>query len=185
MANMLIFQVEALQYRALFSRRLERIAATLFRYWHSNFERVDHMQMTTMLIVFTGKGQQIGYAEGFVSSAADGVILECNVPGIPDATLSAPCKTARFETVVMARNNRTVETGRVLFPEIDSYLDIFTPDTGLIVGVDESKEIGSITWHIRGGGGIFAGATGVVTGNFVAYPDGTFLDHHIYRIVQS
>jgi hypothetical protein len=143
------------------------------------------MQMTTMLIVFSGKGEQIGHAEGFVSSAADGIVLEVDVPGIPGATLSAPCKKARFETVVMARNNRTVEAGRVLFPEIDSYLDIVTPDTGLVVGVEDGKEIGSIMWHIRGGGGIFAGAKGVVTGNFIGYPDGTFVDHQIYRIIKS
>ena len=32
------------------------------------------MPMATMLIVFSGKGEQIGFAEGFVSSVADGVI---------------------------------------------------------------------------------------------------------------
>ncbi|MFK3781285.1 hypothetical protein [Agrobacterium sp. NPDC089420] len=142
------------------------------------------MRMKTMLIVFSGKGEQIGHAQGFVSSAADGVIATAELPGVAqDGQLSSPCGKARFETVVMARNGRTVEAGRVLFPEIDSYLDVFTPETGIVVPADEGKEIGSITWHIREGGGEFEGATGVVTGNFVGYPDGTFVDHQVYRIL--
>jgi hypothetical protein len=142
------------------------------------------MRMTNMLIVFSGKAEQIGHAEGFVSSAADGVILPVDVSSLGEsARLSAPCKKARFETVVMARNNRTVEAGRVTFPEIDSYLDVFTPETGIIVPVADGKETGSIMWHIRSGGGTFEGATGIVTGNFIGFPDGTFEDHQLYRVV--
>ncbi|CVI24867.1 conserved hypothetical protein [Agrobacterium fabacearum CFBP 5771] len=142
------------------------------------------MRMKTMLIVFSGKGEQIGHADGFVSSTADGVIARPELAGVgQDGQLSSPCGKARFETVVMARDGRTVEAGRVLFPEIDSYLDVFTPETGIVLSADEGKEIGSITWHIRDGGGAFAGATGVVTGNFVGYPDGTFVDHQVYRLL--
>ena len=142
------------------------------------------MRMKTMLIVFSGKGEQIGHAQGFVSSAADGVIAKADLAGVgPDGQLSNPCGKARFETVVMARNGRTVEAGRVLFPEIDSYLDVFTPETGIVLPADEAKEIGSIIWHIKEGGGEFKGATGVVTGNFVGYPDGTFIDHQVYRVL--
>lgn len=142
------------------------------------------MRMKTMLIVFSGRGEQIGHAQGFVSSAADGVIAKSDLAGVGhDGQLSNPCGKARFETVVMARNGRTVEAGRVLFPEIDSYLDVFTPETGIVLPVDEGKEIGSITWHIKEGGGMFEGATGVVTGNFVGYPDGTFIDHQVYRVI--
>jgi hypothetical protein len=142
------------------------------------------MQMATMLIVFSGKGEQIGFAEGFVSSVADGVIVATEIPGVAeDAKLSAPASTAHFETVVMARNHRTVESGRVTFPEIDSYLDVFTPETGIVVLTGDGKETGSITWHIRGGSGRFAGARGIVTGNFVGYADGTFVDHQLYRVI--
>ncbi|WP_350297442.1 hypothetical protein [Agrobacterium arsenijevicii] len=140
--------------------------------------------MKTMLIVFSGKGEQIGHAQGFVSSAADGVIATPDLASVgQDGQLSNPCGTAHFTTVVMARNGRTVEAGRVLFPEIDSYLDVFTPETGIVLPADEGKEIGSITWHIKEGGGEFEGATGVVTGNFVGYPDGTFVDHQVYRVL--
>ncbi|CAN7673136.1 hypothetical protein LJR235_005273 [Pararhizobium sp. LjRoot235] len=142
------------------------------------------MRMKTMLIVFSGKGEQIGHAQGFVSSAADGVIIKSDLAGMgQDGQLSDPCGKAHFETVVMARNGRTVEAGRVLFPEIDSYLDVFTPEAGIVLPADEGKEIGSITWHIKEGGGEFDGATGVVTGNFVGYPDGTFVDHQVYRVL--
>lgn len=137
-----------------------------------------------MLIVFSGRGEQIGHAQGFVSSAADGVIAKSELADVgQDGQLSNPCRTARFETVVMARNGRTVEAGRVLFPEIDSYLDVITPESGIVLAADEGKEIGSITWHIKEGGGAFAGATGVVTGNFIGYPDGTFVDHQVYRVL--
>jgi hypothetical protein len=141
------------------------------------------MQMTTMLIVFSGKGEQIGFAKGFVSSTAEGVIVAADDPGSGDTKLSVPASRARFETVVMVRNDRTVEAGRVLFPEIDSYLDIFTPENGLVVPLQDGRETGSITWHISGGGGKFAGASGIVTGNFFAYPDGTFVDHQLYRVI--
>ena len=142
------------------------------------------MLMKTMLIAFSGKGEQIGHAEGFVSSAADGIVVKFDLAGVSqDGQLSNSCGKARFETVVMARNGRTVEAGRVFFPEIDSYLDVFTPETGIVLPADEGKEIGSITWHIKEGGGEFEGATGVVTGNFIGYPDGAFVDHQVYRVL--
>lgn len=141
------------------------------------------MKMTTMLIAFTGKGHQIGHAEGFVASAANGVILKVDAAGVENASLSVPCKEARFETVVLDRDKRTFESGRVFFPDIDSYLDVFTPEMGLFFSVEGGNDVGTVGWHIRGGGGIFAGAKGVVTGNAVIYPDGTFLDHQLYRVV--
>lgn len=141
------------------------------------------MRILTMLVVFSGKGEQIGHAEGFIASAADGIVVEPARTLKGDESLEAPCGTARFETVVMARNGRTVEAGRVFFPEIDSYLDVHTPETGLVVDLGEGREMGSITWHVRKGGGRFEGARGVVTGNFTARPDGTFTDHQVFKLV--
>lgn len=142
------------------------------------------MSMTTMFIIFTGKGQQIGHAEGFVASTAEGIVVDADIPEVgADSRLTASVSTARFETIVMARCYRTIEAGRVTFPEIESYLDVFTPENGIIVPSLDGRETGSITWHIKDGGGRFAGASGIVTGNFVGYPDGTFIDHQVYRII--
>lgn len=143
------------------------------------------MKVFSMLVVFVGRGIPIGHAEGFVSSKADGTVISA-VPrlNLPDGgELQAPCQTAHFETVVLARNQKTVEAGRVSFPEIDSYLDVYTPETGLVVGLSNGYEAGSISWHVREGGGLFAGASGIVTGNFIGNPDGTFVDHQFFKLI--
>jgi hypothetical protein len=142
------------------------------------------MRLLTLLVVFAGKGEPLGYAEGFMSSKADGIVIPVPALDLPeDGELSAPCKTARFETVVFGRDRETVEAGRVFFPEIDSFLDVYTPRHGLVVELGDGREAGSITWHVRAGGGLFSAAKGIVTGNFTAKPDGTFVDHQLFKLI--
>ena len=141
------------------------------------------MRLLSMLVVFAGKGEAIGHADGFVSSAADGIVVPVPDLDLPeDGEMAAPCRSARFETVVFARDGQTIEAGRVIFPEIESFLDVYTPRHGLVVALDDGREAGSITWHVKAGGGRFEGATGIVTGNFTARPDGTFVDHQFFKL---
>lgn len=138
-----------------------------------------------MLIVFAGKGEPLPHAEGFVASVADGIVVApAGGTTLPkDGGLEAPCRTARFETFVMAHRGRTFEAGRVTFPEIDSHLDVYTPEPGAVSSPAEGLETGSISWFVRDGGGLFAGAKGIVTGNFTGRPDGTFVDHQLYKLL--
>lgn len=143
------------------------------------------MQTYTMLIYFTGKGEPIGYASGVVRSRAEGQILALSPEFLveQEGTLQLPTGHARFDTVVTVRGDQSWETGRVEFPEIDSYLDVDTVMPGRIQAQPNGYCTGSIAWRVLGGGGRFAGATGIVTGNFVGNPDDTFTDHQLFKLV--
>ncbi len=138
-----------------------------------------------MLIVFTGRTEPLPHAEGFVASKADGIVVApFSGLALPDdGGLEAPPTSARFETFVAALDGRTIEAGRVFFPEIDSTLDVVTREPGALVPRGPDLETGSISWHVRAGSGLFAGATGIVTGNFTGRPDGTFVDHQLFKLL--
>lgn len=139
----------------------------------------------TMLIFFSGRGDQIGHAAGFVLSRAAGTVLALDPTSDigPEGALQVPARQARFETVVMARGDRTWEAGRVEFPEIDSHLDVETAIEGRVHTLESGEVTGSISWRVTGGGGRFADATGVVTGNFIGLPDGSFSDHQLFKLM--
>jgi hypothetical protein len=143
------------------------------------------MKTYTMLIFFAGKGEPIGSAAGFVQSRATGQVLALDPALRTDAegTLQVPAGGARFETVVMAQEDRTWESGRVDFPGIDSHLDVDTVVPGRFSVREDGFSTGSISWRVTGGRGRFEGATGIVTGNFVGHPDGTFNDHQLFKLV--
>jgi hypothetical protein len=136
------------------------------------------MKTCTMLIYFTGKGEPIGHAAGCFLSRADGELLTLDSGG-----LEAPTGRASFETVVMARGEQTFEAGRVDFPDIGSWLDVDTVIPGRVTTREDGISTGSISWRVVDGGGRFEGATGIVTGNFFGYADGTFSDHQIFKLV--
>jgi hypothetical protein len=142
------------------------------------------MKTYTMLIFFSGKGEPIGHAEGFVSSKARGRIItaasEVELP--PQGVLQSEGDEASFDTVVFARDGRFWEAGRVDFPKLKSHLDVRTVNPGVSETRPDGSSFGSISWQVSGGGGFFAGATGVVTGNFTAAADGQFRDHQLYKI---
>jgi hypothetical protein len=83
----------------------------------------------------------------------------------------------------MARGDQTFEAGRVEFPDIDSHLDVDTVIPGRFTTTDDGVSTGSISWRVTGGSGRFEGATGLVTGNFIGYPDGRFTDHQLFKLV--
>jgi hypothetical protein len=139
------------------------------------------MQILTMLIFFSGKGEQIGAASGFIRSRAEGAVLSLASAGGAGA-IATPAQRATFDTVVMVQGNRTWEAGRVAFPEIDSHLDVDTVSPGSFSMLDNGHSAGSISWRVIGGGGRFAGASGVVTGNFIGNPDGSFTDHQLFKL---
>lgn len=144
------------------------------------------MKTFTMLIFFAGKGEMVASSPDFVRSRAEGQVLalDATSPGsATEASLQQPCKTARFDTVVMAKEGRSWEGGRVDFPDIDSHLDVTTDVPGQFKALENGFSAGSISWRVTGGGGRFAGATGVVTGNFVGHPDGSFTDHQLFKLL--
>jgi hypothetical protein len=141
------------------------------------------MNTCTMLIHFTGKGEPIGHAAGCFLSRAEGAVLALESAGSAAGDLQVPTRRATFETVVMARGEQTFESGRVDFPDIASWLDVDTVIPGRVSTRDDGISTGSISWRVVDGGGQFEGATGIVTGNFIGYPDGTFSDHQVFKLV--
>ncbi|UNA30327.1 hypothetical protein LOF14_15620 [Klebsiella variicola subsp. variicola] len=102
---------------------------------------------------------------------------------VSEGLLQTPCKRASFDTVVTVLGDQTWESGRVEFPEINSYLDVITATPGKIYNHDNSAATGSISWKVVGGSGLFEGAYGIVTGNFIGYSDNTFTDHQLFKLV--
>lgn len=141
------------------------------------------MNTCTMLIHFTGKGEPIGHAAGCFLSRAEGAVLALESAGDARGDLQVPTRRATFETVVMARGEQTFESGRVDFPDIGSWLDVDTVIPGRVTTQDDGVSTGSISWRVVDGGGRFEGASGIVTGNFIGYPDGTFSDHQLFKLV--
>lgn len=142
------------------------------------------MNICIMLIVFTGVGTPLGHSAGFVESRAEGVVLATP----EDASLPRPCRLqkpvgkALFHTFVASTSVGNWEAGRVEFPEIDSYIDVDTPHPGSAETRADGSSYGSIAWRVVGGGGMFKGATGTITGNFTGEADGSFVDHQLYKL---
>jgi hypothetical protein len=142
------------------------------------------MTIVTMLVHFEGEGTPVPDAKGFVKSQAVGAILAVSNEGLSsEARTECPPGKASFNTLVFAQDGRFWEAGRVDFPGIDSHLIVETKLAGTSVDLPGGAAAGSISWTIIGGGGRFAGATGIVTGNFTARPDGRFFDHHLYKVI--
>jgi len=141
------------------------------------------MKSCTMLIYFRGKGEPIGHAVSCFLSRAAGEVIPLAAPARDQDDVQFDVSRASFETVVMARGDRTFESGRVDFPEIGSWLDVDTATEGRVATREDGISTGSISWRVVDGGGKFEGATGIVTGNFFGYPDGTFTDHQLFKLV--
>jgi hypothetical protein len=142
------------------------------------------MNVVTMLVHFEGEGKPVGDARGFVQSQANGTILAVTTDGLTqEAQIESPAGHASFNTMVFAQDGRFWEAGRVDFPGIGSHLLVETKHPGASVDLPGGAAAGSISWTIIGGGGRFAGATGIVTGNFTARADGRFFDHHLYKVM--
>jgi hypothetical protein len=134
-----------------------------------------------LLIAFTGRTAPVENSPGFVSSAADGKVLLVLDPRA--APGSNAFTQARFKTLVYAQGGRFYEAGRVEFPGTDHFLIVDTPEPGISQEAADGSSRGSVIWRILSGGGDFQGAQGLVTGNFTSAAEGTFTDHHLYRIV--
>ena len=153
------------------------------QYFHRTHElhRTDLAMNLVVLIAFTGRATPVENSPGFVASAAEGrVMLVLDPRPGPGRTTFTH---ARFKTLVYAQGGRFYEAGRVEFPGSDHFLTVDTPDPGTSREAPDGSSSGSVTWRILSGGGGFEAAQGLVTGNFTSSADGTFTDHHLYRIV--
>ncbi len=142
------------------------------------------MKLCTLLIVFRGHGTADPQAPAFVASAATGSVITAagDEPLEPEARLTADVGKALMSTRVFNRDGRFFEAGRISFPDIDSHLEVDTPDAARAFARPDGSSFGAATWRIVGGGGRFTGAQGLVTGNFTGDADGGFVDHQLYKI---
>ena len=142
------------------------------------------MKLCTLLIVFRGQGTADPHAPAFVASAATGSVIAFSdgVRADPDTPFTDDIGTAVMNTRVFNQAGRFFEAGRISFPDIDSHLDVDTPDAARAYSRENGHSYGAATWRIVGGGGRFGGTQGLITGNFTADADGGFVDHQLYKI---
>ena len=137
-----------------------------------------------MLIVFKGVGTPDAVAPDFVASEARGTVLEVSGDEVqrPDDLITRAPGQALMSTRVFNRDGRFWEAGRISFPDIDSYLDVASIDAARSYPRADGSSYGAATWRIVAGRGRFAGAEGLVTGNFTGDAAGGFVDHQYYKI---
>src|SRR6266567_2387797 len=95
------------------------------------------------------------YAAGFLAPTV--------ARSLDNTRLTADVGRSLMSTRVFNHDGRFFEAGRIYFPDIDSHLDVDTPDPARAYPRPDGSSYGAATWRIRGGGGRFAGAHGLVT----------------------
>jgi len=142
------------------------------------------MNTYEMLVVMDGAMEPLGVSEGFGLSRAKGVIVPLpeglKLPA--PSNFQAPEGEAIMETRVFVQDEKMHEAGRITFPGIDSYMDVTTHATGRDHPNSDGTSYGSASWYISGGGGQFADAKGIVTGNFFGAADFSFIDYQLFII---
>ena len=90
---------------------------------------------------------------------------------------------ARFESEVTLTGESTfLESGAIAFGE-GSRLRFSTVGVGYLgPSADPKVSAGAVTWRIDGGEGQFAGATGLITSNFLVSDSGEVTDNHVGAI---
>lgn len=142
------------------------------------------MKILLMLLFFEGEGAPVESAKGFVHSRAKGTFIGALRGSLPEeAVLTVFEGGAAFDTMVYGRGDQFWEAGRVDFPGVASHLLVETEHAGTTQMANDGSSSGSICWKILGGGGRFQDASGNVTGNFTARPDGHFFDHQLYKVM--
>jgi hypothetical protein len=86
---------------------------------------------------------------------------------------------AFFESEVRAGAPETfTESGTITFGDGDDSLRFTTVGQGHLAPSADPKHMhGAVTWRVEGGEGQFAGATGLITSNFILSDSGDVVDH--------
>jgi hypothetical protein len=142
------------------------------------------MKTYSTLVCMLGQMTELGNSAGFGLANGTGVAVPApeglKMPG--GAVLEAPEGEVIMETRAFVQNEQMWESGRFTFTGIDSYVDVTTQAPAGDHPLPEGHSYGSASCYITGGGGKFAGATGIMTGNFVGAPDGSFIDWQFFLI---
>jgi len=81
--------------------------------------------------------------------------------------------------ITMDEDGVLQQTGRVRFGDGEHALTVSTAGQGrLVLSPDPTRRQGAMTLQIDGGSGLFAGATGMITSNFLLNDSGAYRDLH-------
>ena len=143
------------------------------------------MRLLTLLVVFAGKGEPLGYAECFMSSKADGIVIPVPTLDLPeDGELSAPCKTARFKLWCLGGITKPSRRGAYFSPRSTAFSTSPHPATAWLSNSAMAAKRARLLPDMSKPVAVCSGREGYRdTAIFTAKPDGTFVDHQLFKLI--
>ena len=142
--------------------------------------------MRQMIYTLQFKGQAApaegasGVLKVTTSAASCGISTEVGAAGVRGELRPLDGGTARFESeVTLTGDNSFKESGTITFGGGGHRLRFSTVGQGYLgPSTDPKLSTGAVTWQIDEGEGQFAGATGLITSNFMVSDTGEVIDNH-------
>jgi hypothetical protein len=112
------------------------------------------------------------------TSGTDAIITSIGDHGV-DAEIRSGSGIARFSSEArLTPDGGVIEDGTIRFGEVGS-LTFSTRGVGAIgPSRNPKRRHGAICWDVNGGTGVFEGATGIITSNFLVSDNGEVEDNH-------
>lgn len=132
---------------------------------------------------FTGQATPVGEVGGLfrtATSAPSTVVTSTLGPSGLDGSLEPlPGGEATFEAeVTITGETSFLESGVIAFGD-GHRLRFTTVGSGYLgPSADPARQQGAVTWRVEGGEGQFAGASGLITSNFLLEDDLSVTEHH-------
>jgi len=140
------------------------------------------MKQVSYVMQFKGVAKPKPGADGVLltdsTSSTASIMTSIGNHGV-DAEIRNGSGVARFSSEArLTRDGGVIEHGTIRFGDAGS-LEFSTRGTGAI-GPSRVPGLrhGAICWDVNGGSGVFEGATGIITSNFLVGEGGDVMDHH-------
>lgn len=141
------------------------------------------MRQVIYAMRFTGHAEpvgDVGHVLKATTSAPSSTVTSCVGPaGVTGTLASAPGDDATFTSeVTFTGETSFLEIGTIGFGE-RNLLQFSTVGSGYLgPSADPTRRQGSVMWRVERGEGQFAGATGLITSNFLVDEGLGVVDHH-------
>jgi hypothetical protein len=142
------------------------------------------MRQITYNLQFKGHAAPVGGSSTVLKAKT--VAASCTMTtvvgseGISSTLQPAAGGTASFESEVTSTGETTFhESGTITFGETRNRLRFSTVGEGYLgASADPQLKHGAVMWRVDGGEGQFAGASGLITSNFIINEAGEVTDNH-------